>query len=299
MAADLTIRQLKYFIAAADCGQFSMAAVKEHVSQSAITNAVSALEGLLGTQLFERLPHGVSLTLEGHDFYHHARHIIDSLHDAMYKSRSRDRVSRGVVRIGASYTVLGYFLPAVLARFKATYPDIDFALQDMTRQILERAVLAGEVDIGLALLSNAEDLSPFEHRILVRSPRQLWVAPSHPLAQIRTPTLKDVSTHPYIVLNVDEGEESTMRYWQKQNLSPNVLLRTTSLEALRGLVSQGFGVTILSDMVFRAWSLEGKQIETRPLSPAIPNMDMGTFWRKDIPLSPAAVTFNEFLSQQS
>ena len=51
MAFDLTLRQLRYFVAAAQTGQFSMAAANEHVSQSAITNAVLALESGLGTRL--------------------------------------------------------------------------------------------------------------------------------------------------------------------------------------------------------------------------------------------------------
>lgn len=68
MAFDLTLRQLRYFVAAAQTGQFSMAAANEHVSQSAITNAVLALESGLDTRLFERLPHGVVLTPDGQDF---------------------------------------------------------------------------------------------------------------------------------------------------------------------------------------------------------------------------------------
>ena len=61
---NVTLRQLRYFVAAARSGQFSMAATSENVSQSAITNAVLALEKELGVRLFERLAQGVSLTAE-------------------------------------------------------------------------------------------------------------------------------------------------------------------------------------------------------------------------------------------
>lgn len=295
MPKDITIRQLRYFVAAAESGQISMAAANEHVSQSAVTNAVAALEDMLRTRLFERLPHGVSLTLEGQDFYHHARHVIDSLGDALHKSRSRARNAQGSVRIGASYTVLGYFLPEVLARFSASYPQIQFELRDMDRATLEEAVASGEVDVGVALLSNIMSIRRFEHRSLIKSPRKLWVAPSHPLARKQRPTLKEIAGHRYIMLTVDEGEESAMRYWNKAKLHPDVFLRTGSMEALRGLVSHGFGVTILSEMVFRPWSLEGKRIEARELEDAIPQMDVGVLWRKGFPLSPAANAFVDFL----
>ncbi|TCK84137.1 LysR family transcriptional regulator [Paraburkholderia sp. BL9I2N2] len=295
MSKDITMRQLRYFVAAAESGQFSMAAASEHVSQSAITLAVSALEDVLRTRLFDRLPHGVSLTLEGHDFYYHARHVIDTLSDALHKSRSRTRDTQGTVRIGASYTVMGYFLPEILARFRASYPQIHFELQDLDRLTLEQAVLSGKIDIGVALLSNLTEIGRFEHRSLIRSQRKLWVAPSHPLAQSQNPSLRDIAEHPYIMLTVDEGEQSSMRYWKKERLTPNVILRTGSVEALRGLVSHGFGVTILSEMVFRPWSLEGKRIEARDVANTIPQMDVGMLWRKNSPPSPAARAFIDFL----
>jgi DNA-binding transcriptional LysR family regulator len=296
MAQDITMRQLRYFVAAAESGQFSMAATNEHVSQSAVTNAVSGLEEVLGTRLFDRLPHGVTLTLDGHDFYYHARHVIDSVNDAIHRSRSRARDAKGTVSIGASYTVMGYFLPEVLARFRASYPQIQFELFDLDRSTLESAVLSGKIDVGVALLSNLKELQRFEHRSLIRSQRKLWLAPSHPLAHSPNPTLREIAEYPYIMLTVDEGEESTMRYWQKNKLTPNVVLRTGSVEALRGLVSHGFGVTILSEMVFRPWSLEGKRIEARDVASAVPQMDVGMLWRKGSKPEPASQAFLDFLT---
>jgi DNA-binding transcriptional LysR family regulator len=295
MAKDVTLRQLRYFVAAARTGQFSMAATDEHVSQSAITNAVLALESTLGTRLFERLPQGVELTPEGQDFYHHARHVLDSVRDAMHKPRFRAHDMRGTVRIAASYTVLGYFLPELFARFRASYPDVDIDLRDVDRPGIEEAVLNDEVDLGVTLLSNVERISRFGHQVLMRSRRQLWVAPTHPLAQLRTPSLKDIAQHPYILLTVDEGEQSTLRYWAKKRMAPNIAFRTSSLEALRGLVAYGFGVTVLSDMVFRPWSLEGKRIEARPVLDPIPQMDAGMLWRKNAQMSAPALAMQQFL----
>ncbi|RDU95854.1 LysR family transcriptional regulator [Trinickia dinghuensis] len=295
MSFDLTLRQLRYFVAAAQTGQFSMAAADEHVSQSAITNAVLALESGLGTRLFERLPHGVTLTPDGQDFYNHARRVLDAARDAVHKPPFRSHDMRGIARIAASYTVLGYFLPELLARFRATYPYIEFDLRDMDRADIESAVLEGEVEIGVVLLSNLERLSRFGSQVLIRSRRQLWVAPSHPLAQLDAPSLKDIAPHPYILITVDEAEQSTQRYWKKKRLEPNVAFRTSSMEALRGLVAHGFGVTILSDMVFRPWSLEGKRIEARPILDAVPQMDAGMIWRKGVPLSGPATALQQFL----
>lgn len=296
MTENITMKQLRYFVATVECGQVSKAASREYVSQSAVTAAILALEDTLGTKLFERHPHGVNVTLDGNDFYNHARHVLDSLEDAVHKSRARSREVSGVIRIAASYAVMGYCLPEVLARFRASYPDVSFELHDLDRDVLEKAVLGGDVDVGVALLSNVSDLGRFAHRSLIRSPRKLWVAPTHPLAALERPTLRDVADHPYVMITLDEGESSSMRYWRNEKLRPNVILRTGSMEAVRAFVSHGFGVTILSDMVFRPWSLEGKRIETRELKNAIPQLEVGVLWCKSRECSAASRAFIDFLA---
>lgn len=297
MASNLTLRQLRYFAAVAQSGQFSSAAVQENVSQSTISNAVMAIEEELGVRLFDRLPQGVSVTPEGQDFLRHTRRILETVRDAIDSPRFKERSLAGTVRIAASYTVLGYFLPELMARFRASYPDVNMQLLDLGRSDIEAAVLAGTVDIGVVILSNVARQGRFGHAVLVRSRRQLWVAPHHPLAQVRSPSLADIARYPYLLLTADEGEQSALSYWKRNGLSPDIYLRTGSIEALRGLVGHGFGVTILSDMVFRPWSLEGKRIEARPVQDAIPHMDAGMIWKRDAKFSEAAEAFQQFLIQ--
>lgn len=292
---DVSLRQLRYFIAAADTGQFSQAALNVHVSQSAITAAVSQLEASLGVPLFDRLPHGVTLTAEGYKFAQHARHILETLQDALSEPLFLSHAMQGVVRVGASYTVLGYFLPALLARFKRSYPLVEIDLVDLDRPSIEAAVAAGKLDVGLTIVSNTRNLHLFEHHVLIRSRRQLWLSSQHPLMSKPSISLQDVSQHAYILTTVDEGAASTTRYWHAQGLAPNIAFSTSSMEALRGLVAHGFGVTILSDMIYRAWSLEGKKIEIRPLSDAIPAMELGLIWSPDRALSSSAEAFRRFL----
>ncbi|ENA29899.1 hypothetical protein HMPREF1487_08153 [Pseudomonas sp. HPB0071] len=294
---DISMRQLRYFVAAATTGRFSQAALDVHVSQSAITSAVAQLEENLGVNLFERQPYGVALTAEGHRFLQHARHILDTLNDALKEPLFLSHTQEGVVRVGATYAVLGYFLPSLLARFKRSYPQVDIDLVDMDRPSIEQAVLEGRLDLGLIIVSNSEAIDRFEHYVLIRSRRQLWLASHHPLMTKPDITLKDVAEHAYILGTVEEGEASTQRYWHARGLEPKVAFRTSSMESVRGLVAHGFGVTILSDMVFRTWSLEGKKIEVRPLNDAVPPMELGLIWKPDTELPTAAEAFRQFLIQ--
>jgi DNA-binding transcriptional LysR family regulator len=131
--------------------------------------------------------------------------------------------------------------------------------------------------------------------VLVRSRRQLWVAPGHALAKIASPSFKDIAQHPYIMVTADEAELSTLGYWKSRRIKPNIVFRTTSIEAVRGLVAHGFGVTVLSDMVFRPWSLEGKRIEARPILDLVPPMEVGALWNPEKEISTPAEAFQQFL----
>jgi len=295
MANDVTLRQLRYFAAAARTGRFSMAAADEHVSQSAVTNAVLALEAQLGVRLFDRHPHGVTLTPEGHNFHRRTQDILDSLDDAIREPGFQRYALRGTVRIAASYTVLGYFLPDLLARFRRRYPEVVLDLVDLDRPEIEAAVASGDVELGVALLSNVEKRDRFGHQVLVRSRRQLWTASGHPLLSASAPSLADIARYPYILLEVDEGERSTLGYWRTHGLQPDIALRTRSMEAMRGLVAHGFGVTMLSDMVYRPWSLEGRKIEAMPVTDAVPPMEAGLLWHPRATLAKPADAFLQFM----
>lgn len=295
LTSDVSLRQLRYFAAAAELGQFSQAARRLHVSQSVVTTAIGRLEKQMGVALFDRLPHGVVLTADGHRFHQHVRHILDTLNDALTEPPELADDVAGTVRLGASYIVLGYFLPGLLARFKRNYPRVEIALVDMERARIEEGVAAGELDLGLCIVSNADPDLPLAREVLLRSRRQMWLSEQHPLMACEQVHLRDVAGHPYIMLSMDEGEASAARFWGAAGLAPQVAFRTSSMEGLRGLVAYGFGVTILSDMVYRPWSLDGRKIHARPLVDAVPDMEVGMLYRSEATLQPAAKALRRFV----
>lgn len=295
MKSEVTLRQFRYFLAAATSGQFSTAAAAEHVSQSAITSAVQSLERQLKVRLFDRLPHGVVLTPEGQVFFHHARHVMDSVNDAMRHATLLPQTARGTIRIAATYTVLGYFLPDLLSRFKRSYPQIEIDLVDMDRVALEGALNARSIDLGIGLLSNIDHPERYGHRLLVRSRRRLWVGATHVLARQTVVSLKEIARHPLVLLTVDDADAAALRHWPHPSPELKIAMRTSSLEALRGLVAYGFGVSVLSDLVYRPWSLEGKKIAAIPIAEGVAPMDVGILWPRDHEPQGLADLFRQFL----
>lgn len=107
-------------------------------------------------------------------------------------------------------------------------------------------------------------------------------------------TLRDVAKEPYIQLTIDEAAQTALSYWSRKGIKSNIVFRTESIEAVRSLVATGADVTILSDMVYRPWSLGGDKLESREVSQLVPTMDVGLARSKDVELTTPARAFIEF-----
>lgn len=291
----LTLRQIRYFLAAVETGKLSAAASECGVSQSAITLSLKALEDQLGVQLFERTPNGVNLTADGFLFLPKARDVLASVSEATRSFRRGAGKAAGEIRVGVTYTVIGYFLAPHLARIRRRLPDVGIRIEQLDRPALEDALIADRLDLAVMLISNLGRTDAISTQVLERSPRRLWLPPGHELLREKTVTLADVAPHPYILLTVDEAAQTAFRYWNRAALVPNVMLETSSVEAVRSLVASGVGVTILSDMVYRPWSLEGERIEIRNIDDRVPSMDIGLAWRTGSEHAPAVREFMSFL----
>lgn len=295
-AIRFTLRQLHYFVAVARTGQISLAATESHVTQSTMTSAIAELERVLGEALFERRRTGVALTHRGHLFLQHAAAVLEVAADAARQPFRDTREVAGTLQLAASYTVLGYFLLPLVARFQKLHPRTTIVPVERDRAAIEASVAAGETELAVALTSNLTATTRFERLALARSRRQLWVAASHPLADAAEASLADAAPWPYVLPLVDEGDAAARRYWSAAGVQPAAWLATSSMEAVREMVALGLGVTILSDMVFRPWSLDGRRIRTVPLKTPVPPMEVGLIWARDRPLGPVADAFRAYLA---
>lgn len=292
-----TLKQLNYFATSAQLGKISSAAVELGISQSAITTAILDLEELLNTQLLERHPGGVTPTFRGQMFLVHAENILSAAADAQRAPFRAGADVRGTLRLSASYVVVGYFLMPIIAKFRRVCPNIEIELSEMERLDCENGLVNGDIDLAVLLTSNLENSKLLHSARLLRSRRQLWVSADSPLLDKKEVSLRDVEQVPYVFLGVDDGEKVTRSYWDSYGLAPNVRLRTTSMEAMREWIALGLGVTIVADIVYRPWSLDGRKIERIPVVEGVPSMEIGLAWKRDDELSPAATAFRDFITQ--
>lgn len=291
----MNLRHLKYFVATAESGQVSRAASLMSISQSAITGAIKELEAALGAELFHRSSQGMDLTDAGRDFLASAREILEKVEEARNLTRRRSGVA-GRLSIAATYTVIGYFLPYHLDRLSRTHPGLAIEVRELTRASIEDGLMAGRIDMAVVLTSNIAN-PELEQETLMKSERRLWVPSGHPFLAYGRASFRDIAGQDYIMLTVDEAAQTAMKYWGRTPYRPRVRLRTSSVEAARSMVANGQGVTILSDMVYRPWSLEGKRLETLPTDADIPTMNVGLAWRKGADFTPAMNLLRDYFRQ--
>jgi len=290
----LTIRQIRYFIAAAETGKISEAAAAVNVSPSSVTEAVKELEVRFGTPLLLRQRNGVRLTYEGYRFLQHAKKILSAVADASFALSKQETNFSGRLDLAATITVFGYFLPHLLSRFRKTFTNLDVRLYEHTRKVIEKKVDRGQIDLGVVLTSNITGSPTMDALTLLRSQRRLWIKTDHDFADHDVVTLAEIAEEPYIQLMIDEAANTTRNYWSSYGLKPRIIFNTESVEGARSMIANGEGVTILSDMVYRPWSLEGERIETKAIREAVPTMDTGLIWNNTRPLSKPAQAFIDF-----
>jgi DNA-binding transcriptional LysR family regulator len=286
-----TLRQLQYFVAVAETGTISGAAQKLSVSQSALTEAVKDLEGDLGVQLFDRHSRGLEITQKGNHFMRHAKTILTDVSDARRAFSEERRGLTGNLQLGVTSLVAGYVLSDILARFRRANPSVNVTAIEDNGEYLEHLLIGGELDVAVMVISNLRDRMALQAEIIEVSPYRLWMPLGHRLATAQSISLADLSGEPLIMLTVDEIEEATGKLLGALGTRPHVAFRTRSVEAVRSLVATGAGVSLLPDLVYRPWSLEGDRIESRDVSGALPVVQVGIAWRRGSRLPAAARDF--------
>jgi DNA-binding transcriptional LysR family regulator len=286
-----TLRQLQFFVAAAEAGSVSGAARALSISQSSVTEAIQGLEDDLGVTLFERRARGLEITHKGSLFLRHASQILGDVSNARMAFREEAAEAAGRLSLGVTSLVAGYVLSDILSRFRRAYPRVTVSAIEDTGEYLQHLLIGGELDVGVLLTSSVKDRAAMQVETLLVSPYRLWLPTGHRLTDAEAISLDDLAGEELILLTVDEIEGETRRLMSVLSVKPNIAFRTRSVEAVRSLVATGAGVALLPSLVYRPWSLEGDRIAIRDVSGDLPSVQVGLVWRKGAPLGREARNF--------
>ena len=296
----VTLRQFRYFVAVAESGSVASASRMLDIAQSALTKSLMELEAELGSSLFERSSKGMTLTPQGHRFLVSARKVIGSVADAMrlHAGEAAAGVS-GVLSVGVTSLVAGYYLSELFSRFRRACPEVQVFVTEDTAPFLEHLLINGELDVAIMVSNALSEPQAMVSETLTRSPNRVWLPANHELAAAEEITLAECAGCEQIVLEADRIDDLMTGVWTRHQLKPRVILRTSSLEAVRSLVGAGAGIALLPDFLYRPWTLDAEHVEVRRLRDEVPTIDVGLVWRRGSGLKPAAAEFIEMAREQS
>jgi DNA-binding transcriptional LysR family regulator len=241
-------RRLQVFHTVARLLSFTKAAETLHMTQPAVTFQVRQLEDYFNTRLFDRTHNRISLTQAGERVYEYSERILDLYGEMDNSVRELTGEISGVLMLGASTTIAEYMLPEMLGVFKKKYPSLVVRLKvgntDGVVQMIENNV----IDLGIVeapVLNKKLQVELCRNDELV-----LVVPPKHPLAGKTSVSLKEIVEYPYIWREEGSGTREVIRdQLEHAGINPDdldVVMELGSLEAVKGAVEAGIGMTILS-----------------------------------------------------
>lgn len=247
----MTLDQLRIFVAVAECEHVTRAAQSLNLTQSAVSAAISALEGRHAVKLFSRVGRRIELTDAGRIFFQEARAILARTKAAELALSELSGLERGTLTIHASQTIASYWLPKYLVRFQHDYPRIKIHLVAGNTTQVAKAVQVGSADLGF--VEGRVEVDNLVQQVVARDRLVAVVGRKHPWALRKKINRTDLFSTEWVLREPGSGTRSEfVEALQSWKLSPdrlNVVLELPSNEAVRMAVESGAGATVISELV--------------------------------------------------
>lgn len=293
----MNMLHLEYFREVARSEHIQKTGERLHVSPSAISAGIRSLEQELGIHLFDRAGRSMRLNEYGKQFLPYVESAFATLQngvDALHAARGDQRKSvRFSVQDGALWTYL-------LAPFSATHPDIN--IRQISREPDRQGKLMDEADLDFILTDLDLDNGALDHCVLFRDKLVVGVSESHPLAQLRgTPlSIFDLQDDLFLLRpKSDMFQQYVDQLLKKIGFRPSKVMVMEYMLRYR-MFQEGPGVIITTQRVMdretamlpHAVCLQIREFADFALTKKL-------YWKKTVPLSPAAVTFKEYLQREA
>ncbi len=240
----VTLKQFRAFAATARHLSFAKAAEELHLTPPAVTMQVKELEAAVGLPLFDRGARTVALTTTGEYLLVYVRRMLATLKEAEDAMARLKGAQTGRITIGMVSTAK-YFLPRLLAKFRAEHRGVEMQLSVGNREQLVKRLHDGEVDLAVMgrppkeLDTRAEPFAAHPHGIVA--------SPEHPLARRRDIPASLLAGEEFIVREPGSGTRAAMEhYFREHHLSPPQVMEMSSNETIKQAVIANMGVAFLS-----------------------------------------------------
>ena len=277
---NLELRQLRYFIAVAEELHFGRAAERLHMTQPPLSQAIQALEELLGGALFLRNRRSVALTPAGDVLLPEARRMLAqaaSLPEMVRRAAGGEAGRLALAFVSsADYSVL----PPFLRNYRTHYPQVQIALQEATSDRQIDDLLHARIDAGL-LIPPLPDKARLELDYLKVLEEPLILAAPAGAVPEGPVWLKDVPPAPLIIFPrpiAPAFHDAILACFRAAGVTPEIGQEAIQMQTIVGLVSAGMGLALVPQSVS---NLMRPGVEYRALRDPTPLVETGLAWRRD------------------
>ncbi|UWR21853.1 hydrogen peroxide-inducible genes activator [Sulfitobacter sp. S190] len=277
----LTIKQLRYFEAVAEHGNFGRAAEACGISQPAISVQIRELETSLGHTLFERGTRTISLTSFGQEIATRARIILMAIDDLSEMGRASQTGLAGKLRLGVIPTIAPYLLPQIILDLTEQHAQLDLQIRETLTEKLIAEIKGGQLDAAIVAL-------PISEPGLIETPlfdeTFLFVRPLGD-ADKPVPGAQDLAKMRLLLL--EEGHcfrEQALSFCTMPTARPKDGMDGSSLSTLVQMVGAGIGVTLIPQMAAPVEARSAPVCVTQ-FKGKQPRRSVGLVWRRSSPMT--------------
>lgn len=289
---NVTLRQLRAFIAVAAEQNFTRAADKLDLSQSSVSTLVHELEANLGLRLFDRHTRQLRITQAGAELLPMMKKAVSDIDSVILSSNELKTLGRGRVSIAASSVQAALLLPRFIKQFGIEYPEVVVELYDVAEHEVPKMVCSGEVDFGIGTESgNRLDLAA---HLLSTDAFVVVMRADHALARKRELRWQELVDVPLI--GPRQGNPIRERLDRALATEGIVLSRMYEVYlplTMVGMVEAGLGIAVMSTAVTKLAT--GLGLVTRTLTNPVIKREVSLLFHADRSLSPTAQRFRDSL----
>lgn len=291
-AMNVTLRQLRAFIAVAEAQHFTRAAERLSISQSSVSTLVRELEENLGLRLFDRHTRMLRLTHAGAEILPLARKAMADLDSVLGSSVELRTLGRGRVSIAAASLQAALLLPPVIRDFQAAHPGVKVTVDDVAEHEVIAKVRKGEVDFGIGSAQGSEQ--DIGAQRLITDVFAAVMPREHALARRKRLTWREIAEVPLI----GPPPGNAVREQLDAALAAAGIALTRRFEVqlpltILGMVEAGLGIAVMTTAMNRLALALG--LEIRPVDEPEIGREISLLFHADRSLSPAAQNFRSLL----
>lgn len=263
MTSHFTLRQLRYFLAAAEAATLTAAAEAASVSQGAMTEALDELERHFGSPLFiRRKARGISITAYGEALAAHARAVLAAAEELQGAATGRGGLG-GHATLGSYTTLAPFLLPRLVDAFGREHPDMRLDIVTGSEEAISRSLGEGRCD--MALLFSYHLAAGIDVDTLYTIVARVVLPAAHPLASGKTISLGELAQDRLIEFDVEPARSNTRQIFHDLGVRPRLGMKADSIELVRSLVGRGLGYAVLLHHPPGDLSHEGMPLAVRPI----------------------------------